>query len=81
MSSASVSLEEGQFYEVVVKGVASLEEKDLQITLSWITPSQRKANYENAIEAAKNNDTSVVFAYNTADGLANTREDCSLALP
>lgn len=81
LSSTSVSLEEGQFYEVVVKGVASLEEKDLQITLSWITPSQRKANYENAIEAAKNNDTSVVFAYNTADGLANTREDCSLALP
>lgn len=81
LSSADVTLEAGKFYEIVVKGVATLEEKDLQITLSWITPSQRVENYENAIKAAEKNDTSVVFAYNTADGLAKTREDCTLALP
>ena len=81
LSSTNITLEEGKFYEIVVKGVATLEQKDLQITLSWITPSQREADYENAVKAAEKNDTSVVFAYNTADGLANTREDCTLALP
>ncbi|MDY3766944.1 MAG: glycoside hydrolase family 3 C-terminal domain-containing protein [Lachnospiraceae bacterium] len=75
-----VALEAGKRYKVTVTAQASLEEKDLQVRFAWITPSQKTANYENALKAAETNDTSVVFVYHKGQSVANTLEDSSCAL-
>ncbi len=46
-----------------VQKMPRIEGKDMQVGLAWVTPSQKKANVDNAINAAKNNDTTVIFAY------------------
>lgn len=81
ISSASVTFEAGKYYKVIVAGIASLAEKDLQVRLAWITPSQAQANYDNAIEAARNNDTSVVFAYRKTTDTASTLAATTNRLP
>lgn len=75
-----VTLEAGKRYKVTVTAQASLEEKDLQVRFAWITPSQKAANYENALKAAKTNDTVVVFAYHKGESVAATLEESTCAL-
>lgn len=81
LSSQVVHLTKGKRYKVVVAGIAKLTQKDLQVTLSWITPSKAKENYANALKAAEESDVSVVFAYNKGSSLASTREASTLRLP
>lgn len=76
----SVTLEAGKRYKVTVTAEAALEEKDLQVRFAWITPSQKKANYENALKAAETNDTVVVFAYHKGESVASTLEESTCAL-
>lgn len=80
ITSHTASLEAGKRYKVTVTAAASLEEKDLQVRLAWITPSQKTANYENALSAAENNDTVVVFAYHKGESVADTLEESTCAL-
>lgn len=78
--SETATLQKGQRYKVTVTAAAQLDEKDLQLRLAWITPSQKQENYNNAIKAAQTNDTTVVFGYTHNDGTAENVEDCTLAL-
>lgn len=75
-----VTLEAGKRYKVTVTAQATLEEKDLQVRLAWITPSKKSENYENALKAAEENDTVVVFAYHEGSGPAETLEETTLSL-
>lgn len=43
--------------------VNRIEGKDMQVGLAWVTPSQKEQNISDAINAAKNHDTVVIFAY------------------
>ena len=78
--SKEAELEAGKRYKVTVTAQAELDEKDLQIRLAWITPSQKAENYDNALKAAENNDTVVVFAYKQNGSPEDTVEESTLAL-
>ena len=52
----------------------------MQVGLAWVTPSQKQANIDNAIKAAENNDTVVVFAYAQVSDPKSTREATTLKL-
>lgn len=68
-------LEEGKTYKITITLDAAQDEdrqylagtKDTQVRLAWITPEQKEANYNNAVEAAKTADTSVVFMTSLQD--------------
>lgn len=64
MTSArrNVTLEAGHMYRVLVTAKAEYDEKDLSLRLAWITPSRRQADYDAAIQAAKQNPTVIYFA-------------------
>ena len=70
-SSAYFNLIAGKRYKVTVTFDAALDAdrgylagtKDCQVRLAWITPSQEENNYNDAVEAAKTADTSVVFLH------------------
>ena len=81
ISNTTVTLEAGKLYKVKVTGVASLDLKDLQVRLGWITPSQKQENYDEAIRIASENENVVFFAWRSTGAEGNTIEDCSLALP
>lgn len=82
LSSTSVTLEAGKRYKVGVasENAGEVEGKDMQVGLAWVTPSQKQANIDNAILAAKNNDTVVIFAYAQVSDPADTREETTLKL-
>lgn len=80
ISSNEVTLKKGQRYKVEIHGIAEIKEKDLQVKLAWITPSQKKKNYEGALRAAKENDTVVMFAYQEKATLGDSIETSTLAL-
>ena len=81
ISNSTVTLEAGKLYKVSVTGVASLDQKDLQVSLGWITPSQKQANYDESIRIASESDDVVFFAWSGTGAEGKTIEDCSLALP
>lgn len=48
-----VSLKAGKAYPIRLCVNATIKEKDLQVRLAWITPEQKKADYEKAMAAVK----------------------------
>lgn len=80
ISNNKVTLKKGQRYKVQIHGIAELKEKDLQVKLAWITPSQKKKNYEGSLRAAKDNKTVVMFAYQENATLGDSIESSTLAL-
>ena len=82
LSSTTVTLEAGKRYKVGVasENAGEVEGKDMQVGLAWVTPSQKQANIDNAILAAENNDTVVIFAYAQVSDPADTREETTLKL-
>ena len=82
LSTATVTLEAGKRYMVGVasENAGAVDGKDMQVGLAWVTPSQRQANIDNAIAAAENNDTVVVFAYAQVSDPKDTREETTLKL-
>lgn len=76
----NVTLEAGKRYKVVITAANKVSNKDMQVELAWITPSQKKADHDNAIKAAEENDTVVVFAYAKVSDPADTREKTTLKL-
>ncbi|SJX71892.1 Beta-glucosidase [Enterococcus faecium] len=80
ISNNKVTLKKGQRYKIQIHGIAELKEKDLQVKLAWITPSQKKKNYEGALRAAKENKTVVMFAYQEKATLGDSIESSTLAL-
>ncbi|WP_377107620.1 beta-glucosidase [Propionicimonas sp. T2.31MG-18] len=69
-----VTLTEGD-HTIELSNALDKSNDAVQIRLSWVTPSQRTANRQAAIDAAKAAKVAVVFAYATQEG------DLSSALP
>ncbi len=67
ISQAKVNLKKDEFYKIEVQGIANRDEKNMQVQLAWVTPSQDKKNREEAIEAAAKADKTVLFLYHNAD--------------
>ena len=80
LSTAAVTLTEGKRYKILLASMNAegeaegfmgqkqimkrIEGKDMQVGLAWVTPSQKAANVDNAVNAAKEaNTTAVIFAY------------------
>lgn len=80
LSKAEVDLTAGKRYKILLASMNAegeaegfmgqkqimkrIEGKDMQAGLAWVTPSQKEANIENAVNAAKAADTTaVIFAY------------------
>lgn len=82
LSTASVKLEAGKRYMIGIasENAGAVNGKDMQVGLAWVTPSQKQANIDNAIKAAENNDTVVVFAYAQVSDPKSTREATTLKL-
>lgn len=57
----NVTLEAGKTYPIRLCANAGISHKDLQLRLSWITPAQRKADYDRAIAAARQADKVLFF--------------------
>lgn len=58
-----VTLEKGKRYPIMVYAKALLEQKNLQIRLAWLTPSEKKANMQAAIDAASKSKKVVFFVH------------------
>lgn len=82
VSSVSVkNATKGTRYCVTISSAAKFKEKDMQVSLAWVTPSAAKNAKEGAIaEAKKPNTTSVVFAYAGTESVGSTLEETSLKL-
>lgn len=57
----NVQLEAGIAYPIRVCANATIDQKDLQLRLSWITPEQREQDHAQAIQAAASADKVVFF--------------------
>ncbi len=62
ITGKQIHLEAGKTYKVLVHGRQCVKNKDLQIRTAWATPSWKKQNYEEALEAAANADTIIYYA-------------------
>ena len=78
--SKEIELSAGERYKLSVTADASLAEKDLQLCFAMITPSQRAASYEAALQAAAQEDISLVFVSKHNNSPAVAVEESSLAL-
>lgn len=58
-----LQLEAGKIYPLQLTAVAKYKEKDLQLRLSWITPSMRKRNLEDAVQLAAKSNKTVLFLW------------------
>jgi beta-glucosidase-like glycosyl hydrolase len=73
--------EAGKYYKVVVTGTANRAEKDMQVTLAWITPSKGgAAAYQNALGLAASQDKAVVFVSGSSREVPSTRDETWLNL-
>lgn len=60
-STVEASLEAGKRYKVVVTAQHTSSYRDQGVKLTWILPSQEETDLANALAAAKENDTVVMF--------------------
>lgn len=85
--SKTVNLKKGQRYKIHAEAMYSNPEKDLQVNLSWVTPSQKAADKAAAEQYAKTQDKILIFAYeplltvSSILGKPDSKEDVSLKLP
>ncbi|MBR2257526.1 MAG: glycoside hydrolase family 3 C-terminal domain-containing protein [Blautia sp.] len=63
VAAVQVSLKAGERYRIVITSAQNVSNKDMQVQLAWITPSMKEENKANALKAAQECDTVVVFAY------------------
>ena len=75
---APVRLEAGRDYRIEVQGQAWADDA-FEVRLAWYTPAMRRADIAAAVEAARNVDTAVVFAWQRAGEQADP--GASLRLP
>lgn len=61
LSGGKFMLEKGRAYKITVSARAASAEKDLQLRLSWITPSMRERDYRRALDAASKAGKVVLF--------------------
>ncbi len=83
ITARNFNLRKGEKYPILVFGRQGVKNKDLQIRAAWITPSERKADYDAAMEAVAGADTVVYFAADTflGKGMAHSfSKQVSIAL-
>ena len=87
IASTRVFLEGGRRYPVILYAKALMDTKDLQVRLSWVTPSDRLRQRREALEAAKKAAMTIFFvhsgyktAYEKAEGGLSFAEGVSLEL-
>lgn len=87
IASTRVFLEGGRRYPVIIYAKALMETKDLQLRLTWVTPSARLKLRQEALEAAKRAAATVFFihsgykiAYGKAESGLSFAEGLSLEL-
>lgn len=70
-------LQAGQTYHITIEVTANSDLKDMQLCLNWIKPGDAQANYDAAVQAAKDYDTVVMTVYHreTNDELALDDEE------
>ena len=56
-------LEAGKVYPITLYGRATLPHKDLQMRAAWITPSQKAANWEQAVTLTAQSEKVLVFVH------------------
>ena len=60
-----IELEAGNWYDISYT-VSSIYGEDIEYALTWVTPSQREADVEEAVKGAESADTAVVFVWQDA---------------
>lgn len=72
INSNTFNLEQGKRYKITVTGIEKpsdlQDDKDLQLRMAWITPSQKTQNYNDAVAAASDSKTVVFFAWRNTSG-------------
>ncbi len=61
IQSRLLYLEAEKAYPILVFARGTMPHKDLQVRLAWITPAQKKLNYETALKAAATNKKVLLF--------------------
>lgn len=83
--SKEVPLQAGKRYHIHAEAMYSTPDKDLQVGLSWVTPSQHQKNATDAVRIARIADKVLIFAYAGAPNSPmfgkGSREDLTLKLP
>lgn len=77
----TVELEQGTAYPIRVYCEHTVRKKDMQIRIAWVTPSQQKADYEEALRAAANAETVVFYALNREDNFGINRNTQTNEVP
>lgn len=71
-TAVTMNLEAGKRYKIEITGVDMPTDladiKDMQIRLSWIPEGQVQSDYDAAVQAAKENDKVIFFAYDNTTG-------------
>ena len=71
-NAVTMSLEAGKRYKIEITGIDMPTDladiKDMQIRLSWIPAGQPESDCEAAVQAAKENDKVIFFAYDNTTG-------------
>ena len=81
VKNATVTLKAGTRYHVTLQATSAVDNKDVQLNLSWTTPSMAAAQIEEAFEAARNNNKVVIFAYRATNSRNfKTMEEASMRL-
>ncbi len=68
-TAVTMNLEAGKRYKIEITGIdMPTDLKDMQIRLAWIPAGQAQSDYEAAVQAAKENDKVIFFAYDNTTG-------------
>jgi len=65
INSKSVDLEKDTVYPIIIFAEQTVIGKDLQLRMAWSTPSFREKNYSDALKAASDADTIILYALNS----------------
>ncbi len=71
ISGEKLEFKKGGVYPFIVYGRQAVKNKDLQIRLAWSTPSEKKACYEEAMDAVSKADTVIYYASSAGDVLSS----------
>ena len=79
-NAVTMSLEAGKRYKIEITGIDMPTDladiKDMQIRLSWIPAGQPESDCEAAVQAAKENDKVIFFAYDNTTGNSEGGGEC-----
>lgn len=85
VQSGTFDLEAGRAYPIQIYANANMKYKDLQMRIAWITPSQKRKDYDHAIKAAASHKKVLLFVHSNKEAESNMMQfpvtTTSLKLP